>query len=76
MEYYLIKKGEQKRAVDEIDSRAFGSSTLGLPIVVARAHRFIAIVARRNTEAFGTAFLTEKHAWFTVLCSAASPCAL
>lgn len=47
--------------------RAFGSSTLGLPVVVARAYGFVAVIARRDAEALGTAFLAEEHAWFVVL---------
>lgn len=35
--------------------RAFGSSLLGLPVVVARAHFLVAISARRNTQALGAA---------------------
>jgi hypothetical protein len=57
-------------------SRAFGSSTLGLPVVVARANRLVPIVARRNAKALGTTLLAEEHAWFVVLRLAASSRAL
>jgi hypothetical protein len=33
--------------------RAFGSSLLGLPVVVARAHLLVAVSARRNTQTLG-----------------------
>lgn len=56
--------------------RTFGSSFLGLPIVVARAHCFVSIKARRNTQALAAALLAEKHAWFVVLCPATPSCAL
>ena len=57
-------------------SRAFGSSTLGLPVVVARANSLVPIVPRRNTEALGTALLAEEHAGLVVLRLAASSGAL
>lgn len=57
-------------------SRAFGTSFLCLPVVVARAHSFVTIVAWRNTQAFLTTLLTEKHARFVVLCFLTPPCAL
>ena len=52
--------------------RAFGASSLGLPVVVAWAILFVSICARRHTQALGTALLTEKHAWLLVCCSRAS----
>ena len=59
-----------------VRSRAFWSSLLGLPVVVARAHSFVTIETRGNTEALPAALLAEEHAWFVVLCPAAPPCAL
>ena len=52
--------------------RAFGSSFLGLPVVVARAHLLVANDARRNTFAFGTALLAEEHARLLVRCRRAT----
>lgn len=49
---------------------------LGLPVVVARAYSFVTIETRGNTQALPAAFLAEEHAWFVVLCPAASPCTL
>lgn len=57
-------------------SRAFGSSTLGLPVVVAGAHRLVPIVARRDTQTLGTAFLAEEHAGLVILCLCTSSSAL
>ena len=59
-----------------VRSRAFWSSLLSLPVVVARAHSFVTIETRGNTEALPAALLAEEHAWFVVLCPAAPPCAL
>lgn len=57
-------------------SRAFGSSLLGLPVVVARAQRFVPIVPWGHTQTLFAAFLTEEHAGLVVLGLAASPRAL
>lgn len=59
-----------------VRSRAFWSSLLGLPVVVARAYSFVTIETRGNTQALPAAFLAEEHAWFVVLCPAAPPCTL
>lgn len=56
--------------------RALGATFLGLPVVVARAHSFIAIIARWHAQALCAAFLTEEHAWLLVLGSTAPPRAL
>ena len=53
--------------------RALGSSLLGLPVVVARAHCFVTIVAWWYTQAFVATLLTEKHARLVVLCPSTSP---
>lgn len=58
------------------DLRTFRTSFLGLPVVVARTHRFIPIKSRRHTQAFAAALLTEEHAWLMVLRLAAPPRAL
>jgi len=46
---------------------AFGSSSFGLPVVVARANLLVAISSRRHTQALGTALLAEKQTRFLVL---------
>ncbi|KAL0377548.1 UNVERIFIED_CONTAM: hypothetical protein Sradi_3060300 [Sesamum radiatum] len=60
----------------KVDSRAFGASFLGLPVVVARANSFVAIKARGHAKALSAALLTEEHAGLVVLCLAASSRAL
>ena len=57
-------------------SRAFWSTFLGLPVVVARAHPFIPIKPRGHTQALVAALLTEEHARLVVLRLAAPPRAL
>lgn len=56
--------------------RALGATFLGLPVVVARAHSFVPIIPWGHTQAFGAAFLAEKHAGLVVLGLAAPPRAL
>lgn len=56
--------------------RALGTSFLGLPVVVARAHSFIPIIPRGHTQAFPAALLTEKHTGLVVLGLATPPRAL
>lgn len=53
--------------------RALGATFLGLPVVVARAHSFVPIIPWGHTQAFGAAFLAEKHAGLVVLGLAAPP---
>jgi len=53
--------------------RALGSSLLGLPVVVARAHCFVTIITWWYTQALPTTLLTEKHARLVVLCLSTSP---
>ena len=48
--------------------RAFRSTPLCLPIVVARASLLVAIGTRRNAQTFGTTLVAEKQAWLLVLC--------
>lgn len=50
-----------------INLRAFGSSTLGLPVVVAGTETLVAIVAWRNTQTLCTTFIAEEQAWLLVL---------
>lgn len=52
--------------------RAFGSSLLGLPVVVARAHLLVAVSARRNTQTLGATLQAEEHAWLLVRCRRAT----
>lgn len=47
-------------------SRAFGSSSLGLPVIVAGANLLVSIGSRRHTQAFSTTLLAEEHAWLLV----------
>ena len=47
--------------------RALGATSLGLPVVVARAELFVAIGTWWDTQAFGTAFIAEEQAWLLVL---------
>lgn len=49
-------------------SRTFGASSLGLPVVVARAELLVPICAWRDAQALGTALLAEKQTWLLVLC--------
>ncbi len=49
-------------------SRAFGTSSFCLPIVVARAGLLVSISSRRHTQALCTTLLTEEHAWLLVSC--------
>jgi len=56
--------------------RALGASSLGLPVVVARAHCFVPIIPWGHTQALPTTLLTEKHAGLVVLGPATPPCAL
>lgn len=56
--------------------RAFGSSFLGLPVIVAGADSFVPIVARRHTQALVAALVTEEEARLLVLCSSTPPRAL
>ena len=49
-------------------SRTFGSSSLGLPVFVARAEFLVPISSWRNTQAFSTALLAEEHAWLFECC--------
>ncbi|CAN6574788.1 unnamed protein product [Malus baccata var. baccata] len=56
--------------------QALGSSLLGLPVVVARAHSLVPVKPRGYTQALLAAFLTEEHAGLVVLRLAAPPRAL
>lgn len=51
-----------------INSRAFGSSSLCFPVVVAGARLLVSISPRRNTLAFETALLAEEQAWLFISC--------
>lgn len=59
--------GENEGFLNE-NLRAFGSSLLGLPVVVTRANGFVSIVTWGNAQALSAALLAEEHAWFVVLC--------
>jgi hypothetical protein len=48
--------------------RTFGSSSFGLPVVIAWTYFFVSIGTTRHTQAFGTTFLTKEQAWLLVLC--------
>ena len=67
---------EEGREIKVGSSRAFWSTFLGLPVVVARAHPFIPIKPRRHTQALVAALLTEEHAGLVILRLAAPPRAL
>lgn len=47
-------------------SRAFRTTCLGLPVIVAGANLLVSIGPRRHVEALSAAFLAEQHARFLV----------
>lgn len=52
--------GNEKKKDSWKESRAFWSSFLGLPVVVAGANGFVAVVARRNTQTLVAALVAEE----------------
>lgn len=46
--------------------RAFRSSPLGLPVIVARAELLVPVCSWRYAQAFGATLLAEEHAWLFV----------
>lgn len=56
----------------EEKSRAFWSTKLSLPVVVARTDLLVAIRTWRNTQALGTTFVAEEQTWLLVFCIRAS----
>jgi len=57
-------------------SWAFGTSSLGLPVVVAGAGVLVAVGARRHAQALGAALVAEEEARLLVVRLGASPLAL
>lgn len=55
--------------------RALGSTSFGLPIVIAGADLLVAIETRGHTQALSATLLTEEHAWLVVLSLGAPPAA-
>lgn len=66
----------KKQTKDLKFSRAFRSSFLGPPVVVARANLFVAIKPWGYTETLVAALVAECNAGLVVLGIAAPPCTL
>ena len=49
-------------------SGTFGASSLGLPVIVARAELFVPICPRRHAQALCATLLAKEHAWLLVRC--------
>lgn len=48
-------------------SGALWTSTLGLPVVVARANTFVPIIPRGHTQTFCTALVAKEQTGFLIL---------
>lgn len=68
---YLVGKEEKKRRIQNpesrIQSRAFGSAQLGLPIIVTRTQMLVSICTGRNTKTDLATLVAVELAWLLMM---------